>query len=98
MATDDVEAFPTRKVEVQFQRWRPQTLTQVVEVPSNWTDPMIRKVLAGIYAEADQDHGDWVNQDDFDYREGEHELTGDASETAKVDMVFPPEYEHGDAP
>jgi hypothetical protein len=95
MATD--EAFPTRKVEVQFQRWRPQTITQVVEVPSNWTDPMIRKQLAGIYAEVDQADDNWADQDDFDYREGSHELTGDALETAKVDMVFPPEYGHGDA-
>jgi hypothetical protein len=82
---------PRRLVNIQFQRYRPQTVTLVVSLPEDWTDEQIKASLSEIYEEVDCASHDWVDQDDWDPDEGDHELAGEAEPMARPDLVFPVE-------
>jgi hypothetical protein len=86
-----------RMVDVQLQRWRPELTTVVVAVPVGWTDEEVKKHLSDIYEKADPDGHSWRDQDDFDPREGDHELTGESGDDARSDLVYPSEDEDADA-
>ena len=85
-----------RLVEIQLQRYVPQTATIIISVPDDWTDDEIKGDLHFIYAAADVDDHNWCDQDDFDPREGEHELSGEPKPGTKVNLIYP-EGEDSDA-
>jgi hypothetical protein len=80
-----------RLVMIQLQRWVPQTATIVVSVPVDWTDEDIKVQLRFIYDRASVDGHEWTDAEDFDPREGTHEVSGEADPTMKVDLVYPEE-------
>ena len=85
-----------RKVEIQVQRWRPETTTVVVSVPGDWDDAMVKKELTNIYEQVDPGGHDWRDQDDYDPREGDHELVGDADPDVRHDLTYPTEGDDDD--
>jgi hypothetical protein len=80
-----------RNTVIQLQRWVPQTATIVVSVPEGWTDDEVKAKLADIYEAAEVDSHEWCDMDDYDPREGEHEVSGEADPGMEVDLVYPPE-------
>jgi hypothetical protein len=82
-----------RNVLVQLQRWIPQTVTVVVAVPEIMTDDDLKGELTHIYEESEPDTHSWCDMDDYDPREGDHEISGEADPRMKVDLVWPPEEE-----
>jgi hypothetical protein len=85
-----------KSVAVQLQRLKPQVTTVVVSVPADWDDATIKCELTDIYQAVDVDSHQWLDQDDYDPAEGEHELSGDARPGAKVDLIYPVEDEDAD--
>jgi hypothetical protein len=78
-----------RLIEVQLQRYVPQTATVVVSVPHYWSDDFIKRRLSDIYTDTAVDDHNWCDQDDFDPREGIHELSGEPAPDSKVDLIYP---------
>lgn len=85
-----------RMVDIQLHRLVPQTSTVVVAVPVDWTDEEVKAHFSEIYEKASPDNHAWCDQDDWDPKEGDHELTGESSADARSDLVFPSEDEDDD--
>jgi hypothetical protein len=79
-----------RNVLVQLQRWIPQTTTIVVSVPEILTDDDLKGELTHIYEAAEVESHQWCDMEDYDPKEGDHEISGEADPRMKVDLEWPP--------
>jgi hypothetical protein len=89
----------TKCINVQLQRFTPQTATVTVQVPADWDEARIKAELSGIYAEAiDQGAVDrWHDQMDGDAREGTHEVDVEPPRNTVADFIYDPDEVISDA-
>jgi hypothetical protein len=88
VTTDD-----RRLVNIQFQRYFPQTASLTVAVPATWDDATVKGCLEQIYdaAQLEDVPLEWHDQVDaawYDAHEGEHELDVEPA-TGEPDYEFP---------
>lgn len=86
-----------RLVLIQLQHWVAEITTIVVSVPAILTDNDLKSELTHIYELANVDSHAWCTMEDYDPKEGEHEVTGEASPGMKVDLDYLLEKDDDDA-